>query len=141
MTDVKRIIIVWSDEDYSNRAEAEKDGATYRTEMPDNLDHSGRVAFLEGFREAMKAGGDRFKANTRALAYEVIQLKPFTATARVLEWNDYTATVYAESEEDAYQLIKNDNITSYSPDDVSWGMEGAPSAIGVVQKDVHIEAQ
>lgn len=141
MPDIKRILVVWNDENYSNRQEAEEDGAVSEFEIPSHYDAGQRLAFVEGVTAALRASGERLANNTRALAFEEIVLKPYTATARVLEWNDYTTTVWAESDTKAYENVKNAGITAYVHDDVSWGVESAPSDISITQKAIHVQAQ
>lgn len=139
MTDIKRILVVWNDENYSNRQEAEEDGAVSQFEIPSNYDIGQQLAFVEGVTAALRASGERLANNNRALAFEEIVLKPYVATARVLEWNDYTATVWAVSDTAAQEQVRSEGILSYSTDDVSWGTESAPSDILITQKDVHVE--
>lgn len=140
MSSNKTVIVVWDTDNYLSRQAADADGAVYEHVIPEFIGAQNIQDYIDAFVCGLCAAGERLKANNQVLQYEVVEFKPFTVSGRVLEWNAYTATVWAEDSHKAEQQANEDGILSYSSKNVEWGVDSAPDGV-VDTQPIHIVVQ
>jgi hypothetical protein len=133
----KFIIAVWNSDTYQNRYAAKIDGALTIEEIPQALSPTERDNYINAFSKGLVAASRRLGESVNNLQYEVVELTAYAASADVCEWNRYDFTVYAESEEDAVQLINDEHPTSFHRDDIEWGVESMIGDCDVKNIKIH----
>ncbi|CAM0035965.1 hypothetical protein VPHK120G1_0023 [Vibrio phage K120 g1] len=126
---VKHVIYIWNKENYTNRQDAQRDGAieTHEIVVPHEYQNAESLFVnhhLNAYKSALKLSGRVLADDEDVLDFELVKLKPFTVSAEVLEWNTYTTTVYAEKSAEATARVKTVGIVSFEKSDVECGTSG-----------------
>lgn len=128
---MKHYIYTWNKDNYTNRQDAQRDGAITVREivMPDHLiNHQEKSDFIAIYFNtyvlAIHDAGYVFAGDRSRIGYELVKFKPFTVEAEVLEWNTYTTTIYAETSAEATARVKTEGIVSFEKSDVECGTTG-----------------
>lgn len=123
---VKHYIYIWNKENYTNRQDAQRDGAieTHEIVVPHEYQNAESLFVnhhLNAYKSALKLSGRVLTDDEDVLGFELVKLKPFTVSAEVLEWNTYTTTIYAEKSAEATARVKTGGIIGLPIDDVEHG--------------------
>lgn len=135
MVKSKFVIASWRTDNYQSREEALADGAITEHEI-DITGHTVETIeeylgeYFSIYQSGLSASSERLTAETASVDCELVQLKPFTVEAEVLEWNRYTVTVFAESGAQAVALVKAEGAVTFSSSDVESGVTGFDGSVG-----------
>lgn len=119
-------IVMWNQEDYKSREAAMVDGAITEHVIPSFVKPCDVHSYIGTFINGAVAASKRFKGED-LVNYEAVELTSFSVSVEVLEWNRYTFTIEAETEDEARFKALDENV-GLSYDDVETGVTGSSFA-------------
>lgn len=123
MSNQRKVLLIWNDENYSNLEEAIKDGAITRHVIPSRILAYELDSYIKGYTQALIDSGERLVNNHRALGMKIITETLRSVAVEVLEWNTYHFDVWANNAKEAQQIAMAEGV-SLSHNDVEYGTAG-----------------